>query len=161
MHFNRLKPVLAGFFMLFSLVVFSQNDITSGGGTLSDGSFILSYSLGQVSYQTVESPQAHLSQGVQQSFELVEISAANPASPDMRLRVFPNPTSDQLKIEVSASEILDVEANVFDASGRCVFSRILHSETSIIPFTQLSAGIYFLELHRNSELLRSFKIIRN
>ncbi len=160
MQFNQLRPVLIGFFLLFSLPSICQNDITSGGGTLTTESGILSYSIGQVSYQVISSSQTQLSQGVQQAFEVSSILNTESIENEALVSVFPNPTTDYIIIQFENIPDRKFFIELEDSTGKLIYSKNILSKSSQIPFHSLSSGVYFLSLNDGDCMTQSFKIIK-
>ncbi len=63
------------------------------------------------------------------------------------LLIFPNPTSDNITFENQFNE--SVQVTIFDVSGKSVGSYLLHPSQNSINVSNLSSGIYFVEIKNN------------
>ena len=82
---------------------------------------------------------------------------ANSFKPNSKLNVYPNPTSSHVNIELLTNEIATLE--VYDVSGKFLFTEVLTSKTNTINIEKLSSGIYFLKVN-SSEGTSTNKIIK-
>lgn len=64
---------------------------------------------------------------------------------DIRVNVFPNPTEDQLKIQIPES-LVNTIADLLDISGKKVLSTRLENLVSTVDIGHLLPGTYFLRL---------------
>lgn len=74
------------------------------------------------------------------------------------LKLYPNPTSDFVHIELPESLSANTVAHIHDISGKLVYSRVLNSSpesTLRLDLHSLSNGLYIITLEGNGELYRS------
>ena len=76
---------------------------------------------------------------------------------NISIRVFPNPTSNNLIIE--STEILSL-ATISSINGQVVFMKNLHTSKSIISLSDLPQGMYFLVIRDSMNNEYSYKIIK-
>ncbi len=80
----------------------------------------------------------------------VEEQAVNPMT---STRVYPNPATDMLNIEVNASQASEMSINVYNIMGQNVMSKNVNINTGIncpsISTSELSSGIYFVTVKAN------------
>ena len=84
------------------------------------------------------------------------------ANQETTIRVFPNPTSDILRIEVTDEKAMVGYAyKIIDASGKVVYNQLVKAAVTEIPLKTLGAvGAYFLEvLDENFKIVVTKKII--
>lgn len=80
-------------------------------------------------------------------------------TPSEAIRIFPNPTINQLTIEINTSKKLNYQLNIYDIKGRKVlFQNDLH-KTLQLDVNKLPNGIYFVELINNEGIKKVEKII--
>jgi hypothetical protein len=75
------------------------------------------------------------------------------------IRLWPNPATDQLNIELPAATRLPLTLTLSDPAGRVLFSQELHAAQSIVNLTTLSAGLYVCRL-ASKDLSVSTKLIK-
>ena len=84
------------------------------------------------------------------------------ANQETTMRVFPNPTSDILRIEVTDEKAMVGYAyKIIDAAGKVVYNQLVKAAVTEIPLKTLGAvGAYFLEvLDENFKIVVTKKII--
>ncbi|MCP3931781.1 MAG: T9SS type A sorting domain-containing protein [Bacteroidetes bacterium] len=78
-----------------------------------------------------------------------------------QIRVFPNPASSFISIEVDAqTSSLEKPINIINSSGQVVKSIILSSDNTIVDIAQLPKGLYFATMQTKQEI-QSVKFIVN
>ncbi len=71
------------------------------------------------------------------------------------IRIYPNPTSDNLFIELKSASLL----TLYDQSGATLFDSRLEAGRHLISLNNYSAGIYLLKCIRNNVSQKTFRII--
>ncbi|MEO0472182.1 MAG: T9SS type A sorting domain-containing protein [Bacteroidota bacterium] len=109
----------------------------------------LSYTLGEAVVQTASSGSFTLTQGFHQPEETsVGIDRELAANVDYKL--YPNPTRDQLNLELSSDKALDILVSIVDIRGRQVHApqRMLVQGTALQSFdvSRIAAGYYLLRI---------------
>ena len=70
--------------------------------------------------------------------------------PDVNLdaaKIYPNPASQFITVDLSSTNILNAAATLTDVQGKKVFSSDMTSQTEfVIPVSTLTPGIYFLQV---------------
>ncbi len=85
-----------------------------------------------------------------------ELSATVEYGSDENIRIYPNPASDYLAIKIDSKVInKDASVKIFNSQGQQVYGITSNNETQI-DVSQLSNGIYFLEVN-DSELVYKSK----
>lgn len=84
----------------------------------------------------------------------IVLNIAEQKESDIELSVFPNPVTDVLKVNTDHSNF---EVTLYDPLGRTLISKNNLKEIDVV---NLPAGIYFLQISVNNELVKSFKIIK-
>ena len=131
----------------------------SGGNATGNGT--VSYSIGQVVY-TVNTNLGSVAQGVQQPYEISVITAIEDAK-DISLvfSIYPNPTTDFLKLKVMNYDMENLSYWLYGVSGNLIETRkIIAGETQISMTNQLS-GTYFLKITEGNKDIKTFKIIKH
>jgi hypothetical protein len=124
------------------------------------GTFTLPYSLQATSDNSLLIAGAYFSatQGIGRVAYLLKLNAdglmvseTKIPMPDMNVRVFPNPASDFMQLEVPVTENVDIQ--VFDAAGKLVISEKEQSPNKRISVKHLLAGNYVLQVWQKGQLL--------
>jgi len=68
----------------------------------------------------------------------------------LSLKVFPNPASNNLEIEINEGLNYDLECKIYDLNGRFILSKNLNQSKRNISVRSLDNGIYILEVQAGS-----------
>jgi hypothetical protein len=89
--------------------------------------------------------------GADEYYSNTNISDVNASN----IAIYPNPANDFISIK--SENIIIKKLEIIDISGKIVYSKI--AKNQIFDISDLKSGIYFVEIHTNSEILMS-KIIK-
>ena len=90
-----------------------------------------------------------------------KILANEPFTNSFGLKIYPNPTQDDLNITFEGKQSGNFEATLYDVTGKIMVQKAVSSNTvNSIPIQQLSTGMYFLRL-TNGEEQTIQKVIKN
>jgi hypothetical protein len=159
---NRLK---LGVILLLGLGLSSlqaQESINASGGEATGSGGSVSYSVGQVAYQTHAGTNGSVTQGVQQPYEISVVTAIEEAKGiNLTVSAYPNPTTDYLTLEVKDFELSTLHFQVYDMNGKLLQSeKITGNQTSII-MSNLVPATYFVKVVLENKEVKTFKIIKN
>jgi hypothetical protein len=77
------------------------------------------------------------------------------------IHLYPNPTSDDLIVDFNLTGQSQVSMKIIDANGKLVISKNKISQGSKLNVSQLSRGIYFVQvIDNNNQLLFTDKLIK-
>ena len=127
----------------------SPQVISTAGNYFEGTSMSLSYTIGELAVQTYSTANLILTEGFQQSYDIVPHSPGMPYI-DLEVRTWPNPVSQHLFIQISSEIGQDLILETYDLSGRIqmihhIESR-LHSEPYQIDLTNLVMGAYIVKI---------------
>ena len=143
---------------------YEQQGFAAAGGDGKDRGGSVSYSIGQVAYQTASSSSGSVSEGIQQAYEIFLItSIPELATVVLDIAAYPNPVRDLLVLSVN--EDLSKQNLVYqltDMKGSMLYRQVIHQPKNEINMRHLPAGTYFLQVTgtaRGQAML--FKIIKH
>jgi hypothetical protein len=145
---------------IVSIATYSQNDsphlVSSAGASDQNGGVSISWSLGEVIVSTTQNHQ-----GYQFPIESFGLLTAIEDHFDLEVTLFPNPTSDKLYFETNQS--LDgIRIELYNSLGQKFDGLInLINNKAEIDFSDLKAGIYFLNVSGNNKKSSTYKIIKS
>ncbi|NOY49433.1 MAG: T9SS type A sorting domain-containing protein [Chlorobi bacterium] len=139
----------------------AQQAVLSSGGntTSSDGS--VSYSIGQIFNATYSTANGSVNQGVQQPFEFFPVGTDNNIDIILSIFIYPNPTSDFIKLEVESEMYTKLSYRLVNSHGKLLSSQKISSSITVVPMERLPPASYFLYVNDNKTGLKTFKIIKN
>jgi hypothetical protein len=146
--------------LVFGGFVFGQTSINASGGGTSNTSGSISYSIGQVTYQSVSNTSGSVSQGVQHAYEISTLSLVENAL-NLSLMAYPNPTQDLLNLRVGNYNQEKLAYKLLDLEGKVISEASMLSEETTIDMKQLPTATYFVEVHNEGKKVQTFKIIKN
>ncbi|KAA3620803.1 MAG: T9SS C-terminal target domain-containing protein [Bacteroidetes bacterium] len=132
------------------------------GGAGSDNAtegYHLSWTLGEVVITTHTQPEATLLQGFQQPNYVFTQLIEGPGK-DYKILVFPNPTTDNIRIEVTGiKKPLNLE--IFDVLGELVIIKELEPSITDINLSNIPSGTYLIRLTGdNGVILGVWRILK-
>ncbi len=140
----------------------AQESVNTAGGEANGSGGSVSYSVGQVVYTSNDGATGSVSQGVQQTYEITEVSSVQEATGiNLTASAYPNPTTDYLLLNVEAREIFEYTAKLFDINGSMVGSEEISTRETKIDMRKLKQGLYLLKVIQDDKEIKIFKIIKN
>lgn len=137
----------------------AQESPTASGGDATGTGGTSSYSVGQLVYTTSTGTNGSVTQGVQQAFEISTTLGINETTINLELSVYPNPTTDYLTLKVEKTEGLSYQ--MYDLQGKIIAIKTVKSTSTNISLEGQPTAIYFLNVAKNNQLVKTFKIIKN
>lgn len=161
---KRLKTVAITIFLITGSSVFAQESTVATGGDATGAGGTSSYSVGQVVYTTNTGTNGSVAQGVQQPYEISVTTGVDVETIQLEMVVYPNPTTDYLKLKIDASASLNnqqLSFQLYDIQGKVITTNQVTDNTTTIEMVNYPKGTYFLKVADNSKLVKTFKIIKN
>ena len=140
----------------------AQESINATGSNASSNSGSMSYSVGQVTFQTKTGSSGSITEGVQQPYEITIISAIKEASGiNLSVTAYPNPTTDKFILSCNDFDISNVSYQLFDMNGKLLQSKNITTSQTDISISNLVPAIYFVKVIQHNTEIKTFKIIKN
>ena len=139
----------------------AQHAFPAAGGEASGTGGSVSYTMGQVWYTTLGSEDVSITQGVQQPYEILEITGM-PSSTGITLDIslFPNPAGEFVKLKVVNHSLDKLTYQLYNMHGEILENGGVTSNETLIPMTHLGASTYLIRITQNGDEIRAFKIIK-
>jgi hypothetical protein len=148
------------FLLLFrASLLQAQESVNTSGGDATGSGGSTAYSIGQVVYTTQSGTSGTEAQGVQQPYEI--FSLGNNTELNISLLVYPNPTLENLIIQINNfnNDILKFE--VCDVQGKLLLDSQITEQKTTINMSNFAAATYFLNVvNQKNKKVKSFKIIK-
>lgn len=140
----------------------AQESINATGSNASGGGGSVSYSVGQVAYQTHTETSGSVSEGVQQLFEISVVTAIEEAKGiNLSVSAYPNPTTDYLTLRIDEFEISNLSFQLYDMNGKLLQSKKITGNQTSIVMSNLVPASYFVKVILGNKEVKTFKIIKN
>ncbi|MDA3816335.1 MAG: T9SS type A sorting domain-containing protein [Prolixibacteraceae bacterium] len=150
----------------------AQEAVTATGGDASGSGGTVSYSVGQVAYQTQTGTNGSVAEGVQQPYEISAVTGIEEAEGiHLSVTAYPNPTTDYLTLEVKDFELSTLHFQLFNMNGKLLQTKKLTGIETQIDMNSYVPSTYFVKVYavgRNdrtgvisgSQPIKEFKIIK-
>ncbi len=145
--------------LLIGVTISAQEVVSSGGETQSASGYEISWTIGEPVIETFTGGSNILSQGFHQS-KLTVTSLTEILNPDIKLKVFPNPTNDFVLIQFN--ELIENSGyTLYNLTGKVLESKLITSNETKLDLRNYASGQYILKLTKNStKPVQTFKIIK-
>ena len=155
MHRNILIIIASSLVSLNGFSQGIQDILAPSGDHFTNEQISVSWTLGEPVSETIESSSISLTQGFHQS-RLLVTAIKNPIP--VFVKVYPNPTDDQLQIEHVSLSPYQVRLSTFQGQ---ILRQELMVEDSKLDVSNLVVGMYLLSVHDlTGRWLASFRITK-
>ncbi|HVA99210.1 MAG TPA: T9SS type A sorting domain-containing protein, partial [Bacteroidia bacterium] len=133
--------------------------VNATGGNASGSGGTVAYSVGQVVYTTNSDSTGSVSQGVQQAYEIYTVGIKE-TKLTISLSVFPNPTANNLTLQVQDYNNKKLSYQLFDMQGKLLSSETIAGAKTQINMSGLPTATYFVHVIEDNKKVQTFKIIK-
>lgn len=140
--------------------LWAQNGVVPAGGEATGSGGSVSYTLGQISYLSLDGANGSMVQGVQQPYEIFVVTGIEQAGIDLNLSVFPNPATDFLILKIGNSDLLNLHYFLSDNNGMLLENKMITEDQTTIAMNRFSSAIYYLKVVQKNLEIKVFKIIK-
>jgi hypothetical protein len=142
-------------------IVQGQSTIPATGGNATGSGGSVSYTVGQVTYQTSEGITGTVAQGVQQPYEISVVTAIeNTEGIILECKIYPNPTSGSLKLLIKPYDDDNFRYRLHDINSILLQDKKIESEETEISMDNYTPAVYFLQVIKDNQEVKVFKIIK-
>lgn len=139
----------------------AQNSTNSTGGEAIGLGGKSSYSIGVLVYKTDSSNTGNIEQGIQHAFEIYTIGI-NETEFNISLSIFPNPTNEQLTLQIFELNDKKLFYNLLDVNSKLLLNRRVLGKETVINLQEFPSSTYILKIvSEENKIIQTFKIIKN
>lgn len=147
--------------LLWAGLAQGQESTNASGGNITGSGGSVAYSIGQVVYTTSTGSTGKAAQGVQHTYEIFTLVNEEPAL-RISLTVFPNPTTENVTLQISDYNNEKLMYQLFDLQGRQLSNAQITAQQTRINMNSLPAAVYFIHVvNQEHKKIQSFKIVKN
>ena len=169
---KMIKGILVATSLLFagSTYLNAQSSMVATGGELIGSGGSASISVGQVNYQSVSGSNGTSSGGVQQAIEVSSISIQDVPYKNISkysntidiiaIKVYPNPTSENVNIEAEDYKGEVLSYRLLDITGKTLLDGQMLSPIVTVSLSELPSSTYFMEV-KQGERESVYKLIKS
>ena len=159
---NKAIPIFfltAG--LLWAGIAQAQESANASGGVATGSGGTVAYSIGQVAYTTNTGSSGSVGQGVQHAYEIFTVDIEE-TTLSISLIAFPNPTADNLTLQISDFNKEKLTYQFYDIGGKLLSNGQVTGQQTEINTSSLPPATYFINvLNQEDKKVQSFKIIKN
>jgi len=138
-----------------------QSTIPSTGGNATGSGGSVSYTIGQIVFNTLSATNGSVAQGVQQPYEISIVTAIeNTEGITLEYKVYPNPTRGLITLTIKPFDKENLKYRLYDLNGILLQDKQIKIEETEVSLESLSASIYFLKVIKDNIEVKVFKIIK-
>ena len=126
--------------LLCGLNGYCQQAVTTSGGNASAVSGSISYTIGQIDYESVTGSNGNVSQGVQQPFEVFIVLANNNFSYSFSGMLAPNPATEStiLSLGDDFTSFNNMQFDLTDITGKVLKKGTINAKETIVDVATLA-----------------------
>ena len=141
------KKQLGGIIILLCSVFLCQarsQQVISSTGSFDNGvSKSVSWTIGEIAVETLQSDQIVLTQGFQQpSISVTKVETDK--KPNFKLKLYPNPTNKDFIIETFDTPEVNLNAYLYSTKGEMIKHFELESKITKLDLEDITSGIYIV-----------------
>ena len=158
-HFNPILIILV--FLTAGLPALAQQTLPAAGGKAKGSGGVVTFTVGQVTQETLSGNGTTVLQGVQIPYEIYVVTGKK-EYPDITLTctVYPNPVADHLMLKMTKIPRETLTAVLLDLNGKLINNLEINTKEISIPMGKIAPGTYLLKVTDNRKILKIFKIIK-
>jgi hypothetical protein len=156
---NLVKSISVLWMIFVITTVSAQEAVIATGGNASGTDGSVSYSVGQVTYTTIESSDGTVTQGVQQAYEIFSISQT--CDYKNKISVFPNPATDLITLEFEDVDLTEINYQIYDSNGKLLLDKKCVTNKTSFSLKEFVPAVYYLKATKGNSEIAVFKIIKN
>ena len=148
------------FILTITMDVSAQQTANTSGKNVSQNNTSVSYSIGELYYNTTLNSNSVITQGIQQPYEIYLISGIGNEKDVMLITAFPNPTTTTLKLLIQDIKLDGLNYKLYDLLGKEILSGEIINNQTELDLNNLMPAVYFIKVFRYNSNLKYFKIIK-
>jgi hypothetical protein len=155
------KILLLSIFIGGPFDLYAQSSLHTAGGNATGPGGTVSFSVGQVAYQTITSADFSVSQGVQQPYEISVLTGSEAVSGiNLMISAFPNPATDYLVLKFSEGDFKGYSYMLIDKAGKLLRSGDIMNYDTFLSLKGLASATYFFKVFKSKQEMKTFKIVK-
>jgi len=152
------------FIILFSGAItftYAQENTLSAGAKATGNNGTVTYSVGQLSYQSISGSNGSLIEGVQQPYEISTVTSIEGANGvELFVKGYPNPARDYFTLRAEDVDLTSLTFQLFDINGKIIQNGKITETYTKITVSYLTPSIYFLKVQKMNRIIKTFKITK-
>jgi hypothetical protein len=157
-----MKKLITVILLIVCFNVKSQEAITVSGGNVSDTNGSVSYSFGQILFNSKQGVNGFELEGVQQPFE-ISVITGNEELIECRytLSAYPNPAISYFNLMIENIDSTNFSLQLFNTDGKLLSTIKPTNKETRIELSSPASAIYLLKVIKDNKAIKTFKIVKN
>jgi len=147
-QFNIILNSLFSSFLLWSSLCHAQESINALGGRDIGSGGSVSFSVGQLVFTTDSQSTGSIIQGIQRPFKIFASDIIQSES-NVSFKAYPNPTTDNLYLELNESINEKLIYKLIDIQGKILLQNLILLPITQINMNSFSAGTYLIQIYNS------------
>ena len=148
------------FFTCFAQSISTEVIGTAGEYYLNSGGFNLHWTVGEIAISNFDQQHMILAEGFHQTYLDIYITDVwKTPENEINIAVFPNPAQNWITIDTDYSD--ELQFKIINISGQQVITAQTKAGKTQVDIQNLPAGMYLLNISKENQLLKSFKILKS
>ena len=153
----------------FSIILFfivsnfaqAQESVNSIGGVDAGTGGTVSFSVGQMVYTTDSKEGGAVVQGIQRPYRITTTDIKK-LDNSLSFKAYPNPSSDDLFLEMNAFRNEKLNYQLFDMQGKLLMTNSIEIPKTQINMRGLAVGAYLIQIYNtNNQPIQTIQIIKD
>lgn len=144
-----------------SLLVLSQQSVSSGGGNSSGSGGSVSFTIGQVAWNMFSGTSGSVVQGVQQPYEISFLNSIDVEDVVLNYLVYPNPTTGRVTLCINNEEYNKYRYLLYSIVGIILQQDNIGAVSTEVHMEDYPPSTYFLKILKGENEIKLFKIVKN
>ncbi len=139
----------------------AQESINASGGVNIGTGGAVSFSVGQMVYTTDSKESGSMVQGIQRPYRITTTDI-NKVNDDISFKAYPNPSSDDLFLEMNAYRSEKLVYHLYDIQGKLIMTNQIESPKTQINMRALAVGSYLIQIYNSkNQPIQTIQVIKD
>jgi hypothetical protein len=148
-------------FIVASNFVQAQESVNATGGVDTGTGGTVSFSVGQMVYTTDSKESGSMVQGIQRPYRITTTDIRK-VNDDLSFKAYPNPSSDDLFLEMNAYRSEKFVYHLYDMQGKLIITNPIESPKTQINMRALAVGAYLMQIYNSkNQPIQTIQVIKD
>ena len=139
----------------------AQESINASGGVDIGSGGAVSFSVGQMVYTTDSKEAGSVVQGIQRPYRITTTNIKK-VNDDISFKAYPNPSSDDLFLEMNAYRSEKLVYHLYDMQGKLITTNKIESPKTQINMRALAVGAYLIQIYNSTnQPIQTIQVIKD
>ncbi len=148
-------------FIVASNFAQAQESVNAIGGVDVGTGGTVSFSVGQMVYTTDTKESGSMVQGIQRPYRITTTDIRK-VNDDISFKAYPNPSSDDLFLEMNAYRSEKLVYHLYDIQGKLLITNKIESPKTQINMRALAVGAYLIQIYNSkNQPIQTIQVIKD